>query len=115
MSEGKEKFQVENERKIESTPDLVERKQKVELPPTVESWMRKLEKVQPQTVTDDQTGQPVMSPTAPVNPKVVLPVTRKVFTDGFSKAVSEAGKWLSEFIFRLIKVKKGEVEFQEEK
>lgn len=118
MSEAKEKFQIESEKTAESISPLVERGQDADvdkLPKDVESWMTRVEKAQPKTVNDDQTGQPLMTPTAAANPVVVLPVTRKSFTAGFAQAVTEAGRWLSEFIFRVIKIKKGNTEFKEEK
>jgi hypothetical protein len=95
---------------------LVElRHDNVELPPQVEHWMTRLEKNQPaKTVTDDQTGQTILKPTASSQPKVILPVTRKSFNDGFQKKVEDVGRWLSEFIFRLIKIHKGEVSFKDE-
>jgi hypothetical protein len=93
---------------VDQTPDMI-------MPREVETWMEKLEKdqTQQQTVNDTQ-GQPLIQPTAPVDPKVVLPVTRATFAQGFKKTVEEAGKWLSVFIFRLIKMKKGKVTFKEE-
>ena len=57
----------------------------------------------PQIITDDQ-GQPVLTPSTPVNPKIVLPVTKSVFISGFKKSIQEAGRWLS-VLLRLIKKK----------
>jgi len=86
------------------------------LPREVKSWMEKVEGLTPsvqQGVIDDSTGQTVLSPTAPVNPVIVMPITKRTFVAGFKKTVTDAGKWLSTFIFRFIKIKKGQVKFQE--
>lgn len=88
----------------------------VRLPHEVETWMEKVEKADTsnqQTVTDDN-GQPIMKPAAPADPKITLPITRKKFVEGFKKKIDEAGKWLSTFLFKVIKLKKGKVRFQEE-
>ncbi|OGL53808.1 hypothetical protein A3K55_00825 [Candidatus Shapirobacteria bacterium RBG_13_44_7] len=116
MAESKERLLPEAEMGVEKAKivDLEEIREEEKLPPEVETWMRKVEKAKTTTVSDDQ-GQPVMTPVAPTNPKVVLPVTRKTFVGGFKKTVEEAGKWLSTFLWRLIKIKKGEVEFKNEK
>ena len=77
--------------------------------------MEKIEQSQiPTQTVNDSSGQPILAPTAPVNPKIILPVTRKTFVQGFKKAIEEAGRWLSIFILRLIKIKKGNVKFKEE-
>ena len=89
---------------------------KAPLPREVETWMEKVEKDQTaqQVVSDDSTGQPIMTPSAPADPRIELPITRGTFASGFSKAISDAGKWLSVFIFRVIKIKKGKVKFKDE-
>ena len=117
MNEGKEKIlhPESEERKIPE--GMVEsRKDDVDLPPGVETWMRKVEKgTSGQAVVNDtQTGQAVMTTSDPSDPVVVLPVTRGSFSKGFKLAISEAGRWISVFVFRLIKMKKGKVEFKKE-
>jgi len=80
----------------------------------IKTWMEKVEQAsssQPQQVNDD-SGQPLLTPTAPQNPKIVLPITRSTFVKGFKKTFTEAGRWLSVFFFRFIKMKKGEVTFK---
>jgi len=85
------------------------------LPREVKTWMEKFEQDPIQKViNDDRTGQPIMTPSAPVDPRIQLPVTRGTFTSGFGKAISDAGKWLSVFIFRVIKINKGKVKFKDE-
>ncbi len=116
MTESKERLTtpVEVTKPEFEIRDLDKIRDEEKLPPEVETWMRKVEKAQTTTVTDD-TGQPLLTPTQPQNPKIVLPVTRKAFGDGFKKKIEEAGRWLSTFVWRLIKIKKGEVVFKEEK
>ena len=83
------------------------------VPSEVKTWMRRVEENTTAQV-NDQGGQAILTPTTPVNPKVTLPVSRKVFVSGFKKSMGDAGKWLSAFILRLIKIKKGEVTFKTE-
>ena len=117
MAERKERLEVQGV-EVKQEPKMVdvETAARAPLPREVETWMEKVEKDQTaqQTVTDDTTGQPVMTPVAPVDPKIELPVTRQTFVSGFGKAITEAGKWLSVFIFRMIKIKKGKVKFKDE-
>lgn len=85
------------------------------VPAEVKSWMRKVEEDPGQMKTvSDANGQPLLQTTAPQNPKIKLPVTRRRFVEGFKKKLDEAGRWLSAFVWRLIKVKEGQVEFKEE-
>ncbi len=84
------------------------------LPREVKTWMEKVEEAsstQPQQV-NDAAGQPLLTPVASQDPKVVLPVTRSTFISGFKKTWSEAGRWLSVFLLRFIKIKKGEITFK---
>lgn len=84
------------------------------IPREIKTWMEKVEQAsstQPQAV-NDAAGQPLLTPTAPQDPKVVLPITRTTFVTGFKKTWLDAGRWLSVFFLRLIKMKKGEVTFK---
>ncbi len=84
------------------------------VPREISTWLEKVEKMatdDPQIVTDDQ-GQPVLTPSTPINPKIVLPVTKSVFISGFKKSIQEAGRWLSVFLLRLIKKKEGHITFK---
>lgn len=115
MSENAERLNP-SQTSIEQRPEksvMVDINNEKELPKGVETWMRKVEMTKTSQVNDD-SGQPILQPIAPLNPKVKLPVTRTRFVDGFKKKVSEAGRWLSEFIFRLVKINKGNVEFEKE-
>ncbi|MFA6250740.1 MAG: hypothetical protein WC686_04570 [Candidatus Shapirobacteria bacterium] len=82
------------------------------LPREVETWMTKVEKTATSTVTDSQ-GQTVMQPSTPPPTTTALPISRQTFVAGFKKKLEEAGRWLSEYIFRLIKIKKGQVKFKQ--
>ena len=66
------------------------------------------------SVVNDQNGQPILSPAAPSNPKIKLPVTRRNFVAGFKKPFEEAARWVSAFFLRFIRIKKGWVVFKEE-
>ncbi|MFA5828738.1 MAG: hypothetical protein WC841_05275 [Candidatus Shapirobacteria bacterium] len=117
MAENKERLGVgEIGGKQETRMVDVETAARAPLPREVESWMEKVEKDQTvqKIVNDDRTGQPVMTPTAPTDPVIQLPITRGTFAAGFGKAISDAGRWLSVFIFRVIKIKKGKVKFKDE-
>ena len=95
----------------------VRRTEKDTLPPEVERWMNqrmRKEELQPQQTVKPGMSQPVLAPVAPTNPKVVLPVTRSTFRLGFKRAIGDAGRWLSVFLFRMIKMKKGEVTFKDD-
>ncbi|MFA5025180.1 MAG: hypothetical protein WC503_01555 [Candidatus Shapirobacteria bacterium] len=84
------------------------------IPREIKTWMEKVEQAsssQPQQVNDD-SGQPLLTPIAPQDPKVVLPISRNTFVGGFKKTWLDAGRWLSVFIFRFIKIKKGDVTFK---
>lgn len=104
MAETKERL----EQKTEGIVDLDELR-KAEVPPGVETWMRASTKQ-----AGKAGGVVTLTPTGQTSPKVKVPTTRRGFLSGFKKKISEAGRWLSAFIFRLIKMKKGEVEFKEE-
>lgn len=104
---------VEQARSQEMLTDLRPREE--ELPREVTTWMTRVEQVAPQPVqVNDDAGQPILTPAAPTDPVIVVPVTRRVFASGFKKKMTEAGRWLSEYVFRLIKIKRGEVKFNEE-
>jgi len=88
---------------------------KQRIPQEVETWLEKFEKTQPQqTIVDDSTGKPVLTPSVSTNDVYSLPITQNSFIDGFKKTIVDAGKWLSCFVFRLIKMKKGVIKFKEE-
>lgn len=116
MLENKERLIPKNI-KPEITGKLtdVETINKEPLPENVMKWMERVEQTSqtPILTINDSSGQPLLTPAAPVNPKIVLPITRKTFSEGFKKTVENAGRWLSVFIFRLIKIKRGNIQFKE--
>lgn len=80
----------------------------------VKTWMQKVEEASSttQSVVNDDQGQPILSPSTPINPKVVIPITRQTFVSGFKKSFQDAGRWLSVFFLRFIKIKKGNIIFK---
>lgn len=118
MTENKERLinqPVQTERPKQ--PDIIDVKPDLgPVPREVKTWMEKVEQTQTNTIpiTDDKTGTTTVSPTVSNDPVIVLPTTSTTFTNGFTKTVSDAGRWLSEFILRLIKLNKGKVKFKEE-
>lgn len=126
MAENKE--QLTNPIEINKQGELInQRKDQVDIikdvqaengliPREVKTWMEKFEISQNDDIkiVDDSTGQTVLTSTNPIDPKITLPIDRKSFTGGFSKPISDVGRWLSEFVFRFIKVKKGNVKFNKE-
>lgn len=118
MPESRERNKEIPQNPIETQVKIVdisrENADKETIPREVKTWMEKLEQAsnsQPQDVNDD-AGQPLLTPVSPVNPKIALPVTRSTFVSGFKKTWLEAGRWLSVFLFRFIKIKKGNVTFK---
>jgi hypothetical protein len=116
---AKERIAGQKEEEIKKTGEMgdVRGRDLDKLPHEVESWMTRVEKKgsgDVKQINDDQ-GQPILTSVSnddDINLK--LPVTRTVFSNGFSLAVNKAGRWLSEFLFRWIKMKKNKVKFMEE-
>jgi hypothetical protein len=105
---------VEKSPELGSLVDLQPKTQDREtIPREIKTWMEKVEDVSsPLTTVSDISGQPLLQSASPVSPKLVLPLTKSSFVAGFKKTVSSAGRWLSVFILRLIKIKKGYVTFK---
>ncbi len=104
--------QPENQQLETGVTDL---RQRTEVPREVKSWLEQIE-VDPtqQKTVNGGDGQPLLQLPVSQDTKVKLPITRTNFADGFKKAVDDAGRWFSTFIFRLIKINKGKVKFEEE-
>ena len=94
--------------------EMVDVQPRHEVPKEIKSWLEKIE-MDPddQTTVSDDAGKPLLQLPAS-DPRIKLPTTRKKFAAGFRLGISEAGRWLSTFIFRLIKIKQGKVKFEEE-
>ncbi len=84
------------------------------LPKDVEHWMHEVKKVVGnQNLTMRSIGQ--AAPTAtPTDSKITLPTTRRAFSAGFKKKVNDVGRWLSTFLFRMMKIKHEEVVFKDD-
>ncbi|MFA6519046.1 MAG: hypothetical protein WCV93_05375 [Candidatus Shapirobacteria bacterium] len=83
------------------------------VPREVKTWMEKVESDPVATGISDQNGQPLLTPSDGGTPVIQLPLSRKTFVAGFKKKMNEAGRWLTEFVFRVIKIHKGRVKFRE--
>lgn len=89
---------------------IVERVPPKELEPEVKDWMTKLEtgeEIQlPQPITDD-AGQPLVSPPAPQQVAVTLPLTEEEMSVGLHRKVIESIRWLAEWMKRVLKIAGG--------
>jgi len=119
MPLGQEQKEVIDNRSLTRLPDgqVVDRDREMFVPREIKTWLQKVEEAQTTTVKDDK-GNLVLTPT---NPSVGgqakptgLPITQTTFIHNLKKKVSEAGRWLATFVLRLIKMKKGNVQFKEE-
>ena len=87
------------------------------LPGEVKDWMQRVEtnNLQSNLMNDLSTQQNhphELNSTASESAK--LTVTKNVFLTGFKTSIQDAHRWLSEFLLRMIKIKKGKVIFKEE-
>lgn len=116
MEKGKERLNEQEKIAMpaEEKARIVDLGESLNVRPEIKKWMEKIEEDVSTQVVSDTSGQPVLQPAAPQNPKVQLPATRKTFVTGFKKKIEDAGRWLSVFILRLIKINKGNVKFKEE-
>ena len=89
---------------------IVERVPPKELAPEVKDWMTRLEtgeEIQlPQPVTDD-SGQPLVSPPAPQQVTVTLPLTEEEMKFALHQKVIESVRWLAEQTKRLLRMAGG--------
>jgi len=105
----------QTEKPIEIMRDL-QKDREVVVPREVRSWMEKVEQdpdLNSQNQNNGNNDDSVLQPIAKI-PKIELPIDKVNFSEGFKKTMSEASRWLSEFMFRLIKKNKGNVKFKEE-
>ncbi len=103
------------ETRIGQDTKMVDVSPRVQVPENVKTWLDKIE-TDPGMANPiaDSSGQQILTTVAPQNPKIVLPTTRTNFISGFKKSFDDAGRWLSTFLLRLIKIKQGNVKFKEE-
>jgi len=119
MAETKEllnKTETENLRpETRVKPEMVDVAPRTHVPENIKSWLEKIEEDpgMANPISDHQ-GKTIMSGVAPQNPKIILPISRNTFLGGFKKSINDASRWLSTFLLRLIKMKKGNVKFKEE-
>jgi len=99
-----------------TTPDIVDLKQEAPVPREVKSWMEKLEEDPSLNQNNNQKAQgdddSVLQPISSTPTKITLPTDKTTFTNGFSKPVNSAWRWLSEFVLRIIKKSQGNVKFK---
>ena len=94
----------------------LQKDREVFVPREVKSWMEKVEQETDQdnhTQQNEANGDNLLQPISKT-PKILLPTSKNYFSEGFNKKIDDAGRWLSEFVFRLIKKNKGNVKFKEE-
>jgi len=118
MLENKEIISSQNEQVVRQPAEIMrdlQNDREVFVPREVKSWMEKVEEnpsLNNQKINGNDDS--VLQSVAPAVTKIVLPVDRKNFSEGFNKTMDDAGRWFSEFVFRLIKKNKGNVKFKEE-
>lgn len=116
MPELKDNFELKPESVVSSnsveTRHIVDQKIEAPVPYELRSFLQRMEQAPVATPAFDPAGQPVLSPSVPTNPKIILPVTRTTFVSGFKKRIDDVGLWLSKFLFREIKLKEGDISFK---
>ena len=103
-------FERKNEKSTETIVDL---KKDVIIPREVENWLKKVEQDPDLNRQDPNNDDSALQSIATTVTKITLPIDKKKFSTGFTKTVGDAGRWLSEFVFRLIKKNKGNIKFNE--
>ncbi|MFA6184730.1 MAG: hypothetical protein WCT51_03785 [Candidatus Shapirobacteria bacterium] len=116
-SQDEQIIRQQTEKPVEVMRDL-HKDREVFVPREVRSWMEKVEEdtsfLNSQNKKINGDDDSVLQSIAPIVTKIILPTDRKNFSEGFNKTMDDAGRWLSEFVFRLIKKNKGNVKFKEE-
>lgn len=97
---------------VQTREIIVDQKPEALVPREIIKFLEKIELDPVQQSVINDAGQPQLTPSAPVNPKIILPVTRTTFVTGFKKRIDDVGLWLSKFLFREIKLKDGNVAFK---
>lgn len=104
MPSPKEQKEILTRMETGETFPVVERKG--EVGKEVKDWIKEVKTAGeielPSPVKDDQTGQVLVKPTAPQQPKIILPLDQPTFSTGFKKSVSDSIRWLVELIKRMI-------------
>ena len=101
MPEIKDNVELQSESVVVNnsveTRHIVDQKPEASVPLELRSFLQRMEQAPVATPIFDPNGQPVLTPTASSNPKLVLPVTRTTFVSGFKKRIDDVGLWLSKF------------------
>jgi hypothetical protein len=118
MAENKERVADNKVEQINRPVEMIDLQKNKEafVPREVKTWMEKVEE-DPSLNNQGQnkgSDDSILQPIATAVTKIVLPTSKRTFAQGFGKTFSDAGRWLSEFVFRLIKKNKGNVKFNEE-
>lgn len=102
---GKEREVQAGENISEERVPIIEVGREPEVAP--ETGIEKLEKEQyvlPTPVLDDQTGEVLVSPPAPIAPEIILPITAAEYQMGLEAKIEDSLRWLAEWSKRLIKL-----------
>jgi hypothetical protein len=102
-NEANETFPVKVETEPELSPDF---------DPEIKEVEREIYLSKP--ITDDN-NQPLISPPAPQNPTIVLPMSQTQYAQGLTGKVSESIRWLAEWCLRIIKIFGARAEFRKAK
>ena len=102
--------------KIDSeTADIIEVGRLPETVPEVEGYLEKIEKEDhflTNQITDDQTGQILVSSSQAQKPKIILPLTLAEYHFGLKESVETSWRWLAEWSGRLIEMLGSQVGFK---
>jgi len=81
----------------------------------IRPYVEKVEKEQflNQPITDN-FGQPLVSPPASQQPKIILPITQSQYMEGFKQKMTESIRWLVTWCGRMIKVLGNKADFRHE-
>jgi len=106
----KERLEITNQGELKQSPVP-----EIEPPKEVANWLEKVEKGDvylAKPVTDDQTGQTLVTAPSAQQPKIVLPLTRGQLIAGLKQKMNQAIRWLAEWCLRLIKMQPNQVELK---
>jgi len=90
----------------EGEPMVIEKKE-FEPAPEVQPWVSKVKTAEEITLPlpiKDEFGQILMQASAPVKPKIVLPLSQPKIKAGLHQKMAESVRWLAEWCWRLIKM-----------
>lgn len=92
---------------------IVELHEPRELPEEVAGWLERVERDDiPEPATIVHEGKPIVSPVAPNQAQVTLPLTADDLKKGLHQKLIESFRWLAEWCWRLIKKYHGKVAYK---